>query len=1083
MIVNDARSLIHEHNFAVGSAAVECILKPQSWVPTSNAFSDRLGFLGFNIFCALVVDLLHEFEISVWKMLFVHLLRIITAQGPGLIHQLDQRQTLTFGPATIRRFLANSSEMKCLAARNFEDLLQCSIPVFDGLLPEPHNQIVLKLLFTMAHWHGLAKLWMHSELTLKIMDHVTSALGQQFRQFKNTTCAAYEAHKLSQEVRARARCHLRKADQAGHKSTRPTCIVGQAEVDDLKLLALNVKRIKVFNLQTYKFHALGDYVSTICRYGTSDSYSTEPGELEHRSPKAGYRRTDRKSFVKQLTQIERRQARIRRIGDKAVHRPHVEISEIARSPEVHHHIGLTQKYPVHIGSYLISHPGDPAVKNFVPKLKEHLLRRINAQTGPTGVGDEQDINSHSQGRPAQDVINPRTSHCNIMVLRSSNDIGRQGHKYIYGKVLGIYHVNVIFIGHDPADVLWGCHIIPHFVRGRRYADGSGVSACAKDKDDWREYYVNRFVDCDMLMRFHYGLGVGHVYSHHHATQVELQQEDITFHASLNDDVEDPADDTEIHFDTDESDGTDEGSDIEQPFGSNKSLLDQFDEMYDDTMDSQLSQCYLFSNLSPIMMPISGLISLDAGFDFVGYVSVGEQKVMLFPLYCLSMSIESLKEQISLIGYIATPIMHNGVEIMHHSVCEPGSVPIYTQLDLAPRAYTITDHLLYIKYDWPTPGIQDTTGFLAEYPLGHGHIDITVALSQLFQPFQTTLTALEFDDGQLYEPPLTVPESASPVFDAVLSPQTLAVPEAMSVVDPHDSSVNMTGGTTNVDDDATQPDMQQADGPETLTDIQEQYPKWKRVLVHLRVEMRSDIARGLPINPFLLMQVNHAEEKGDFVCNLFQQSLIAVGISQASLDRIISSNGRTHISEETILGLASKWLSALLSLMKWAASIAIADGGLMTNFTLQSPCPFALQSEMGNTLTSSVRFLHMGIAKSLVFYMVYRRTKSANAIRILADVNRAVFRDSAHLPPATLAFVGACCYSALLSYLLDLIKTGGVSIDSSQFPAVSVVYDGLLRTTMDLYEQEGDPELPILLEYLAGFCNLRKIDDVKIARHT
>lgn len=35
MLVNDARSLIYEHNYAVGSAAVEHILKPQSWVPTS----------------------------------------------------------------------------------------------------------------------------------------------------------------------------------------------------------------------------------------------------------------------------------------------------------------------------------------------------------------------------------------------------------------------------------------------------------------------------------------------------------------------------------------------------------------------------------------------------------------------------------------------------------------------------------------------------------------------------------------------------------------------------------------------------------------------------------------------------------------------------------------------------------------------------------------------------------------------------------------------------------------------------------------------------------------------------------------
>jgi hypothetical protein len=45
-----------------------------------------------------------------------------------------------------------------------------------------------------------------------------------------------------------------------------------------------------------------------------------------------------------------------------VHRPHVEITELAKSPHAHHHIGATQKFPVHIGSYLISHEGDPAIK-------------------------------------------------------------------------------------------------------------------------------------------------------------------------------------------------------------------------------------------------------------------------------------------------------------------------------------------------------------------------------------------------------------------------------------------------------------------------------------------------------------------------------------------------------------------------------------------------------------------------------------------------------------------------------------------------------------------------------------------------
>ncbi|KAG1843858.1 hypothetical protein C8R48DRAFT_780511 [Suillus tomentosus] len=515
------------------------------------------------------------------------------------------------------------------------------------------------------------------------------------------------------------------------------------------------------------------------------------------------------------------------------------------------------------------------------------------------------------------------------------------------------------------------------------------------------------------------------------------------------------------------------------------------------MESQLHECYLFSDLSPSMMPISGLVSLDAGFDFVGYVSIGEQETMLFPLYCLSMSLGALRHQISLIGYIATPIMHNGMEIVHHSMYEPGSVPIYTQhaepsgkLDLAHQAYTVTDHLLYITYDWPTPGIQKTMALLAQYPQGRGPIDIVVTLSQLFQPFQTSIVAPEFNDYEPFESHPIVSEPESPVFGELLLGQTLNVAEVL--VDSSVPSVNMTGCTTNLDDDVTQPEVQ-ADGTDTLSTIQDRYPQWKAVLVHLRLEMRSDVAHGIPINLFLLTQANYSEERKQFVSELFQRSLTAVGIDSASLGRVISSDGHTHITEDAILGMVGKWLSALLSLMKRAATIAIADGGLMNNFTLQNPCPFALQSDMCSmcvqlmnmfmspnstrfpiATNDFVRFLRMSIAKSLVHYLVYWPTKSANVIRTMADINRPIFRHASHLPPATLAFLGACCYSALLSYLIDTVKAGGVSTNLSQFPSVSEVYDELLRMAMDLFAQQGDPELPILLIYLAGFCNLKPL---------
>jgi hypothetical protein len=56
-----------------------------------NAFSDRLAPLGFNFFSMLVVDLMHEFELGVWKAIFLHLLRILQSQGSESIVELDRR--------------------------------------------------------------------------------------------------------------------------------------------------------------------------------------------------------------------------------------------------------------------------------------------------------------------------------------------------------------------------------------------------------------------------------------------------------------------------------------------------------------------------------------------------------------------------------------------------------------------------------------------------------------------------------------------------------------------------------------------------------------------------------------------------------------------------------------------------------------------------------------------------------------------------------------------------------------------------------------------------------------------------------
>lgn len=186
-------------------------------------------------------------------------------------------------------------------------MIQCAIPAFDGLLPEPHNKVVLTLLFRLAEWHALAKLRMHTGPTLSLLDSATSDLGQCLRQFSRTTCAFYLTRELPKEKAARERRQAQKRAKAAattpdasasfdrDATAAPTSLGNGTSAPDssnthitpateptastARLSQEPAKRKgpvkKSFNLWTYKIHSLGDYVKTICRYGTTDSYSTQ----------------------------------------------------------------------------------------------------------------------------------------------------------------------------------------------------------------------------------------------------------------------------------------------------------------------------------------------------------------------------------------------------------------------------------------------------------------------------------------------------------------------------------------------------------------------------------------------------------------------------------------------------------------------------------------------------------------------------------------------------------------------------------------------------------------------------------------
>ncbi|KAF9238706.1 hypothetical protein BU15DRAFT_47464, partial [Melanogaster broomeanus] len=98
-----ARHLIYEQHYVVDTLQVEELLKNESLVPTKNAFSEWLSHVGFDFFAMLVVDLLHEFKLGIWKAVFTHLLRILDSLKGDVLSELDRRyhQIPTFGHDTI----------------------------------------------------------------------------------------------------------------------------------------------------------------------------------------------------------------------------------------------------------------------------------------------------------------------------------------------------------------------------------------------------------------------------------------------------------------------------------------------------------------------------------------------------------------------------------------------------------------------------------------------------------------------------------------------------------------------------------------------------------------------------------------------------------------------------------------------------------------------------------------------------------------------------------------------------------------------------------------------------------------------
>ncbi|KAG9074741.1 hypothetical protein FRC06_010494, partial [Ceratobasidium sp. 370] len=467
--VLDARRLIYHDGYVVNSHLVEKILSNTSGVPTINAFSTRLkSNPGFDLHQMLVPDLLHEVELGVWKSLLEHLIRMLHTCGPHAVAIFDSRfrEITSYPPDTIRKVRHDVSALKRLAGRDYEDVLQCCGPCFEGLFPQEDDAVIQQLLFTVAHWHALAKLRVQTATTLNMLRTQTTILARRLRRFQTTIAVRYNTVETDREHTKRKRQETRRALATGGvaQSTEPH------------------KRVVKYNLTTYKLHALGDYPDAIEQFGTTDSYSTQIGELEHRRAKSQARRASQAQLVEGVNKVDRRQTYLNSRAEMLAKFRSQELAEEehqnttngmdgneqatsyeslnANSAFEHHHIGI-RGMTVHIGSFLQQNANDRAFINFLPSLKEHLLLRFGVSPAenlsftelqkqqlviPSGT-----LIQHAtihvayttyDVRRSEDVINPRTKHHFIMVPSRDDD---SDHPFWYAKVMGIYHVNVLHL--------------------------------------------------------------------------------------------------------------------------------------------------------------------------------------------------------------------------------------------------------------------------------------------------------------------------------------------------------------------------------------------------------------------------------------------------------------------------------------------------------------------------------------------------------------------------------------------------------------------------------------------------------------
>ncbi|KAF5335261.1 hypothetical protein D9758_016234 [Tetrapyrgos nigripes] len=358
--VEDARKAIFQSGRGVEGDVVKRILDSGSLTVARNAF---MTILGIDIFKLICCDKLHEWDVGKVKDFLNQVVRILYSLKGDAVSAFDRRYSFrwvpTFGRGTIRRFHNNVSQMKKLAGRDYTAILECLMPVLEGLLPGRHDEIIQDITFDILVFNGHAKLRTHTDSSLSTFKQATKDLGRAFRTFAKDTSRAFETVELPREREARIRREAKKSTRGGRKFQGPST-------------SKKKSRLRTFNNNTAKTHALGDYPWAVKYYSTLDSFDTKIGEQEHKRVKSYYSRTNKNKHQGQIARHERRIRCLRRIKQRR-----------AKNKRTRLTVGAWEEERLPLGD-----PDDPyqmaSGKKFFLELDEftRLARRDPAARGP-----------------------------------------------------------------------------------------------------------------------------------------------------------------------------------------------------------------------------------------------------------------------------------------------------------------------------------------------------------------------------------------------------------------------------------------------------------------------------------------------------------------------------------------------------------------------------------------------------------------------------------------------------------------------------------------------------------------------------